>query len=60
MLLDDKWWEKFWESEEGQQLKALGNLEEVDAERILEKVRKRYNQIPEVYLKAFDDDIHTI
>lgn len=58
MLLDDKWWEEFWKSEEGQELKAMGKLEEVDAEVILHKVRRRYwlPKIPDATLKAFEED----
>ena len=57
MLLDDKWWEEFWKSPEGQELKAMGNLEEQDAEVILQKVRSRYwlSKIPEAYLRAFEE-----
>ena len=58
MLLDDKWWEEFWESPEGQELKEMGRLEESDGEDILEKVRRRYwlNKIPDAILKAFEED----
>jgi len=58
MLLDKKWWDEFWKSPEGQELKAMGKLEEQDAEVILHKVRRRYwlNKIPDEILKAFEED----
>lgn len=58
MLLDDKWWEEFWESPKGQAVKDAGRLEEADGERILDLIQKRYkaSEIPESILKAFEED----
>ena len=60
MLLDDKWWEEFWKSEEGQSVKDAGRLEEAGGERILDLVQKRFRAssvpVPEHVLKAFEED----
>lgn len=44
MLLDDKWWEEFWESEEGQSVKDAGRLDEAGGERVLDLIQKRYKE----------------
>jgi len=60
MLLDKEWWEEFWKSPEGQELKAIGDLETTDAESILFVIRKRYEAsnlpVPDYVLKAFEED----
>jgi len=63
MILDDRWWEGFWESEEGKILKALGGVGEADGEDVF-ALLKAYNrkpkvEVPEVFIKAYEgnDDV---